>query len=201
MIAIPAASDPSLTSAQVAVQAFPNVSISTSQGIYSLPVVMVAVAGAESSWIASNRGDYGLGSPSCGGYTSFGLWQIHLPAWASVIARISGVPSSNPCGQAKWLYIPANNARMAALILGQNPQAGLRNWTTWTNGAYAHHLATAQAAVSTITQMAQASAPTSRFLIGIGTVPAWKWLVGGGIALGVVALAGAQGWIRLGGGG
>ena len=47
--------------AQAAVSVFPNTSVTTPYGTYSLRVVMVAIAGAESGWDPTANGDCGLG--------------------------------------------------------------------------------------------------------------------------------------------
>lgn len=173
--------------AKVALQAFPfTVTIQTPRGQMPLPIVMTAVAGAESSFVPTNRGDYGLRGPACNGYTSFGLWQVHLRSWGDVIARVSGIPATNPCGQAQWLDQPANCARMAKIILGSNPQAGLRNWSTWNSGAYLSHLDVAQAAVASLQK------PSTSLTAAPGAVPTWVWVAAGS---GAVLL----GWGLLGG--
>lgn len=164
MIAMPIVSAPpqSVVAARAAVATFPNITIRTPDGDFPLAVVMVAIGGAETggTWSATSQGDYGLGSPSCHGYTSFGVWQVHLPAWADVIARVSGVPATNPCGQAQWLYDVGNCAQMANIILTSNPVPHLVNWTTWQNGAYRNYLSVAQAAVSAVQPAAPVSNPT-----------------------------------------
>jgi hypothetical protein len=71
---------------------------------------MAAIAAAESSYGTNLVGDGG---------TSFGLWQIHTPAW----------PQFDPTSL-------TNNAQYnaAAAVQVYNKQ-GLDAWSTWTNGA------------------------------------------------------------------
>lgn len=184
--------------AQVASQAFGQQPISTPQGPVPLSTVMVAIAGAESGWNPSNQGDYGLGTPSCHGYTSFGLWQIHLPSWGDTIQRLSSVSASNPCAQASWLYAPQNNAKVAATILGSNPQAKLTNWSTWGtyggttpppgHGTYLQYLSSAERAMATANPSASGVSYQGS---GIKKLPWWLWLsLGSGSLIAGMAFAG-----------
>lgn len=138
-----------LTCAKVAVQTFPNQTVQTPQGAVSLPVLMVAIAGHESGWNAGAQGDYGLGSPACHGYTSFGYWQIHLPAWGSYLHQVTG--STNACTWANWLKVPANNARAAWYAWQQAARAFGAGWQPWspdiTGGVWTRYRAQAEAAV------------------------------------------------------
>lgn len=126
---------------------FPNVSISTPQGDYPLPVVMIAIAGAESSFVPTAKGDYGLGGPNCNGYTSWGLWQIHNTHSGYLEANTG---SSDPCKWAEWLYDPTNNAKAAAAIIDgySSPQTAVEGawYTTWHENRYVKYLGEAQAA-------------------------------------------------------
>ena len=135
--------------AAAAVAAFPSVTVDTTAGSLPLPVVMVAIAGAESTWTDNAAGDYGLAGPSCGGYTSWGLWQIHS-VHSAYLESVTG--STNPCTWASWLYVPANCAA-AALAVYQSQ--GLGAWTTYQDGRWQANIAKAQAAI------AAASAPQS----------------------------------------
>lgn len=144
--------------AQAAVSVFPNTSITTPHGTFSLRVVMVAISGAESSWDPTANGDCGLGGPSCGSCagggnqaTSWGLWQIHN-VHSAYLSQVSG--SSSPCGWQQWLFTPHNNA-VAAYNIYQSQ--GLNAWTTWQTGAYAAYLSQATSAV----QSAQTPTPRS----------------------------------------
>lgn len=132
--------------AQAAVQVFPNASISTSRGMLPLRVVMVAIAGAESSWQPSDLGDYGYDAQHglCNGYSSWGLWQIHN-VWSPYL--IQQVGSSNPCRWAQWLFNPLNNAKAAYHVYQLQ---GLNAWTTYQTGAWLQYLASAQQAVQQI---------------------------------------------------
>lgn len=186
-----------VATAQVAQATFGPQSIATSQGPLPLATVMTAVAGAETggTYSPTSMGDYGLGHPSCNGYTSFGLWQIHIPAWGDVIARVTGIPQSSPCKQANWLYKPTNNAKMAAIILGSDPQASLQNWTTWNNGHYAHYLNTAQLAMAQV-----APSPPGLAYQGSGSPPKLPWWVLASVGTGALVTAlGFSGYLKGGG--
>jgi hypothetical protein len=178
--------------AQAAVATFPDVPIRTPAGTFPLPVVMVAIAGAESGWDDAAQGDYGLGGPSCHGYTSWGLWQIHN-VHAAYLEQVTG--SSDPCVWAAWLYDPYHNAQAALVLLDDDPQAGLSNWTTWNNGTYLQYLGQAQQAVAAVAAQG-GGAPTSMQIIERVAVPlgfGLLFLVGlGAIALGV---AEETGWL------
>lgn len=139
-----------------AIRHFPAVLVATSAGTVDLRAVMVAIAGAETdgSWSGSAAGDplsiYRDGGAaeqaySCGGKTSFGVWQVNLPSHAAMVAALSGIPASNPCGQAAWLADFANAAKAAYAVYRSQ---GLGAWTTYQTGKYLHYLAKAQAAVS-----------------------------------------------------
>ena len=151
--------------ATAALNTFPKVNVSTTQGPLFLPTVMVAIAGAESDWIASNRGDlgydpqYGL----CQGYSSWGLWMIHNVHYAYLESE-TGL--TDPCSWAQWLSVPANNAQ-AALAVYQSQ--GLGAWMTYTQGEWVGFLERAKLAVA----QAQGSPPTgSGAGSGSGTTPA-----------------------------
>ena len=131
--------------ARAAVATFPDDAIDTPQGAYPLPVVMVAIAGAETggTWADDTAGDCDFSGPSCGqcsfggsGATSWGAWQIHN-SHATYLEQVTG--SSDPCSWARWLFVPSNCAQAALAVLGSDPQAGLSNWSTWGRG-YGHYL-------------------------------------------------------------
>lgn len=148
--------------AAVAQALFPATVVATPEGDLPLPLVMVAIAGAESGWDARAAGDSGLPGPHCTGMahgrpvvaaTSWGLWQIHN-VHGDFLRRATG--SEDPCAWAEWLYEPGNNARAALHVLGPDPQRGLVNWSTWGgpwtpwppgHGPYRAHIAAATAAV------------------------------------------------------
>lgn len=160
--------------------------VATPYGRFPLPVIMVAIAGAESAWSDIARGDYGLPGPQCGGYTSWGLWQIHS-VHSAYLSRVTG--SSNPCDWAAWLYVPVNNAAAAAAVMGSNVAAGLTAWTTWNTGAYRQYLQTAAAAVAAAAGAGVTKAPTPAPVPTSGTAP---WVVPGVLGvLGLGALVGA----------
>ena len=150
--------------ATVARANFPaSISVTTPHGTYALPVVMVAIAGAESGWNPQADGDCGLDGPACGtcpnvsgGATSWGLWQIHN-VHAAYLTQATG--STNPCTWRSWLFVPANNAKAAWALWGGNLATFLGNWSTWSNKAYIAHLSAAQTAY----QAATASSATSPF--------------------------------------
>lgn len=125
-----------------AVVTFPNTIIQTPYGAFALPVVMIAIAGAESGWDDASEGDWGDGGSTCDGSTSWGLWQIHNvhSTWL-----INATGSTNPCVWQQWLSTPTNNAQAAlAIYEGQ----GLTAWTTYQTGAYKQYLSQAQTAVN-----------------------------------------------------
>ncbi len=134
--------------AQAAAAVFPFVTVQTYAGTYSLPVLMVAIAGHESGYQDAAAGDPASsypGIPECGGMTSFGLWQIHsvhMPA------------GDDPCAWAASLSAPPTNARYAlALIDPSNPYAASNGigdaWqTTYYGGYWQGHIAQAEAAVA-----------------------------------------------------
>lgn len=95
--------------------------------------VMTAVAGAESGWQAAIAGDPDPEDPwACAGYTSWGLWQIHMPTWHDALHAALGAPSS-PCELAVWLQDPENNAKAARLV---HERQGLRAWSAWNDGRW-----------------------------------------------------------------
>ncbi|NMP22200.1 hypothetical protein [Sulfobacillus harzensis] len=147
--------------ALAAVQTFPNVTVHTPQGPVNLRVLMVAIAGNESSWVATAAGD-ALGTcstciyPDCRGYTSYGYWQVHFYAWQSYLTQVTG--STKPCDWASWLAIPLNSAK-AALHIYQTQ--GLSAWNAdIQGGAWLRYKAQAEAAVKAVSGGQGASAST-----------------------------------------
>jgi hypothetical protein len=173
------------SAASAAVATFPWVNVTTPFGAYALPVVMVAIAGAETggTYDDAAAGDFGLGGPSCNGATSWGLWQIHN-VHAQLLTQLSG--SSDPCAWASWLSNAANCAR-AALAVYQSQ--GLGAWTTWNEGTYSGWLPAAQKAVT-------AAAPTPLPQPTTSQVPGWVY-VGLGLVGAVLAGAGIEGYEEL----
>lgn len=160
--------------ALAALAVFAATTIQTPDGQYPLPVVMVAVAGAESGWRNDARGDRGLTDrPSCDGYTSFGLWQINT-VHGAYLTQASG--SSDPCRWAQWLYDPYHNAWAARALLGDRPQENLRHWTAWRTGAYRRYLLQAQAAVLAAAPPAP-PAPAPAPIPVPAAYPAWQLAV------------------------
>lgn|GEM_PF-1525510 len=136
--------------AAAAVAVFPHINVTTTAGVYPLPVVMVAIAGAESGWNNTDAGDCGYPDlPSCGpctdggtGATSWGLWQVHS-VHIPLLTQLTG--STDPCVWREWLFVPLNCAVAARAVY--EGAAGLGNWTTYSQGEYVQYLGTAQAAV------------------------------------------------------
>ena len=160
-----------------------GVSVATPQGSLPLPVVMVAIAGAESGWVSTAAGDAGLdaGYGLCNGYSSWGLWQIHN-VHASYLTQVTG--SQSPCAWAQWLSSPVHNAQAAEALTGSSPSSAAlaSTWTTYANGSWAASIPAAQAAVS---QALAATAPrVSTPSGGLLAAPA------GGALIAVGALAG-----------
>ena len=105
----------------------------------------------------------------CFGYTSFGLFQIHVPAHYRWLAAQVG--SDNPCAIADWLRDPVNNARAARQIWENARAAGLDPWTPWTgykNGCYRAYLDMAD---GYIRQLAEVTPPV--LVTGVEPDPVW----------------------------
>jgi hypothetical protein len=145
--------------AQAAYNIFPDTPITTPSGTYSLKVVMTAIAGAEDGY-GNGPGDYhapaGYDQYYCNGYASFGAWQINLPYNHDQVEAVSGISSSDPCGQANWLADYNNCAQVALAIYNSN---GLGDWCTWGScsggagagyGPYSQYLDQAQQAIDAI---------------------------------------------------
>lgn len=124
-------------------------------------VVAVAIALAESGGRPDAAGDhlsiFDLGYRryaerwACNGYTSWGLWQIHLPAHRDRLRALVG--SDNPCDWAGWLSDPDNNARVAYQISQDSLVATgsrWRPWTTYNTGAYLSYIDAAAFAVDAV---------------------------------------------------
>lgn len=152
-----------LVAARAAISVFPSTTVQTPYGSFTLPVVMVAIAGGESGWRADAGGDTPrtlrnlgltasaekaktfncpLGSED--GPASWGLWQILMPVHRDKLGRL-GAPTSDPCATAAWLKVPQNNTMAAKSIYDSQ---GLGAWSVYKNGAYRQHLQTARTAVA-----------------------------------------------------
>ncbi len=90
------------------------INLATSVG-FKDPKLAAAIAMAESAGIVNAIGDNG---------SSFGLWQIHLPA--------------HPEYTREEMTNPLLNAR-AALKISRSPR-GWKHWSTYNSGAYKRHL-------------------------------------------------------------
>ena len=101
--------------------------------------VLAAIGLAESSSGAPGDAIGSAGIPStpyqCGGYTSFGRYQIHLPAHVAYLTGATG--SADPCVWAAWLGDLHNSTLAAAHVYHSQ---GLGAWTTYQTGAYVHYL-------------------------------------------------------------
>ena len=188
------------TCAAAALNVFPDVAVATPRGTYRLPAVMLAIGGAENPGWGNAPGDslsiYRDGGVSerpysCGGKTSFGTWQINLPAHSAMVASLSGIPASDPCGQATWLADYLNCAKAALAVYRSQ---GLGAWTTWQDGAYLQYLGTAASAIAAAAAAATPTpSPTPSPAPTPGTPAVNPWLAGLAV-LGIVAVAGAGGW-------
>ena len=142
-----------------------------------LAITFVAIAGCESSFGTNNQGDSGLGSPNCQGYTSFGAWQINLPAHAGYLQSVTGSP--NPCTWAQWLLNLHNNA-VAAKHVFDRAGGSFHPWTTYNTGCYQHWRSTATQAVNNLnhsTPSTASSGPPVPTETGMGPL----FLLGGAV--------------------
>jgi hypothetical protein len=115
-------------------------------------ITMVAISGAETggAWNNDAAGDPWWNYPgdplyktySCGGHTSWGLWQVNMRWHYPRLQDATG--SSDPCVWASYLSNPGANALMAAEILAGQ---GLSAWSTYNVGAHLAYIAQATAAV------------------------------------------------------
>ncbi|MGH2719343.1 MAG: hypothetical protein ACRDJU_12290 [Actinomycetota bacterium] len=114
-------------------------------------VIAVAIAGAESKWVASAEGDtFPIHGCEC---HSHGLWQIRScphrdPA---VTYDTSGCHPPLDRGTKADLDDPTKNAAVALRLASSSP-TGFDNWTTYTDGAYQAWMAQAEAAVAPYAQ-------------------------------------------------
>jgi hypothetical protein len=106
-------------------------------------IKMVAIAAAESCWNPNVGGDYGISDFNCGGYASWGLWQIYMKVHKDKLEKL-GAPTDDPCKTAKWLSNPNNNVKAAYEVWKvQRFEA----WSTYKNGKYEKYLDSAREAV------------------------------------------------------
>lgn len=110
------------------------------QGLVPAHVVptLAAVGLAESNRGTAIAGDAvasGSTPYQCRGYSSWGIWQIHLPAHTALLHHLTG--SLDPCVWASWLSVPSNSALAAASVYHGS---GLGAWTTYVQGSYAPYL-------------------------------------------------------------
>ncbi len=133
----------------------------------------VAIAGAESSWRNDARGDpltaFSAARQeewlpySWQGYTSIGLWQIHMPSHRDKLALATG--SSDPAVWAAYLIDFIQNGHIAWLVWREG---GFNPWTTFRTGDYRAHLDAARAAVNA--ERLKAGEPTLPRVSGLPTV-------------------------------
>ena len=135
---------------------------------------MVAIAYAESCWNPNAAGDPQVESSfKCGGYASWGLWQINMGDSANRDKLGSlGAPISDACETAKWLSDPENNAKAARKIWedwGQEYGNGFNAWSTYadTDGVYENYLDIATEAVEAVEENQPPTAVTLNTLTGI----------------------------------
>jgi hypothetical protein len=114
-------------------------------------VIAVAIAGAESKWVASAEGDtYPIKGCEC---HSHGLWQIRScpHADSAVTYSTSGCHPPLDRGTKAELDDPTKNAAVALALASSSP-SGFDNWTTYTDGAYQAWTPQAEAAVAPYAQ-------------------------------------------------
>lgn len=165
----------SIEQAAAVAKVFPTTAIHTSQGDLPLRTVMLAIAGAESSWTVDDDGDCGLPGPPCGscadesgGATSWGLWQIHN-VHADMLTQYTG--STEACAWRAWLFDAANNAKAALAVYNEQ---GLGAWSTWNSGKWSEFIGQAQAALlqASPTTSSPGSTGITSYPVTIGTAPA-----------------------------
>jgi len=197
--------------ATAAYNVFPMDTIQTPYGAFSLPVVMTAIAGAEDGF-GNGPGDPGIENTCnppgtlCNGYGSFGPWQISLSCNGNTIAAVSGIPTSDPCGQANWLTDYQNCAQVALAIYqaGGGGTEGFKSWCTWWGdgrcgveggapgyGPYHQYLAQAQQAINQIVSSVSSPPPLS---FAPPPVSQWFLWAGGILFAGGLALLGWEWW-------
>lgn len=115
-------------------------------------VTMTAIAGAESSFNPGARGGRiswaaRLVNRHCGGFTVWGLWQIHLSAHWQTLRSLGAPTYWGPCAVAWWLSYPRNNAR-AAYVVWLRAGRSFRPWEAYTLGAWRRWLPVAQQAIA-----------------------------------------------------
>jgi len=100
-------------------------------------VTMVAIAGAESNWNPNAAGDSLADQPgclayNCGGWVSYGLWQINMCAHPTLLRQLTG--DTDPCAWAHWLQDPNHNAEAAWRIWNSE---GFGAWSSWWRDVHA----------------------------------------------------------------
>ena len=187
--------------AAAAVQVFPTTPIHTRSGVYSLRVVMVAIAKPQSSWNPRAAGDCGLSGPSCGscalggsGATSWGLWQIHNSTGAYLVTQTH---STNACDWATWLFDPVNNAKAAYYLYRK--QGLTRAWggaaRVWDTDAVQAAIPDAVAAVKaaqTAPQKTSTTTPSSVSVPVTAVIAHPAVVVGAVLAVGGLTVAGIE---------
>ncbi len=179
--------------ALAALKTFPNIDVNTKYGRMYVPTLMTAIGGAESSFNPFANGDLAVDYPDlpqCGGYTSFGTWQIHTIHYQFLI---SATGSHDPCVWAKWLYNIDNNARAAASILGSN--LDFAAWSSYNDGGLLNYVGDAQAVVADIVEYSTTRTSTSSSSVATSSssvIPVAAGVAVGAIGLGLV-IAGLRG--------
>lgn len=197
--------------AQIAAAAravFPDITVSSPIGRYPLRVLMVAIAGHESSWEPGAHGDclggpgHYNGPPACQNCASWGAWQVNLPTWGPLLTHLTG--STNPCTWAQWLTDPTH-AATAAWAIYQADEAsfgagqGFQAWQPDFSGGVQAHLAAAAAALGASATIPTAP-PASHQSSGQspGPTPQLVFATGFGLALAVALVIGGLAYLARG---
>lgn len=138
--------------ATAAVYTFPNIDYWTPLGYVKLPVVMVAISGAESTFGTDDAGPRNPNGYNCDGHGYWGAWQVSLRAHAGWLQRHVG--SDSPCDWADWLLDDMHCARAALHIMGSGYD--LTAWQTFTQHTYLKFIRQASEAVDAAQKQLQA---------------------------------------------
>jgi hypothetical protein len=119
-------------------------------------VVAIAIAGAESAWVADALGDrYPIKGCEC---ASHGLWQIRSCPGDDPAVSYSTAGCHPPLdrGSQAELDVPADNAAVAFRLASASAD-GWDNWTTYQDGAFEAWMAQAEAAAAPYAQRSGAA--------------------------------------------